>query len=101
MSEDVINAMEDIFEVAKQVYNVPNTPLLKEGMDAVAEGLDIINEEFTMMNRQFCDCLENIKAKIADLAASTEDNEVTRKAMTIVKEINIILDGEREENEMV
>lgn len=100
MSEEMLNAMEDIFEVAKQVYNVPNTPMLREGMDAVAEGLDTINSEFLNMVQTFCNHLENIKSMVSDLASSTADPETTRKAMAIIKEINIILDGDNEENEI-
>lgn len=100
MSEEMLNAMEDIFEVAKQVYNVPNTPMLREGMDAVAEGLDTINSEFLSMVQTFCNHLENIKSMVSDLASSTADPETTRKAMAIIKEINIILDGDNEENEI-
>lgn len=94
MSETMLNAMEEIFEVVKQVYNVPNTPLLKEGMDAVAEDLDTINEEVVKMTKEFCNQLGRLKMMVSDLAASTQDVGTTKKTMEIVKEINILLDGE-------
>ena len=81
--------MEDIFEVAKQVYNVPNTPMLKEGMDTVAYSLDVIREEYINMVNYFCGELEKIKALEIDQAIGRGDP--TEKSRTIIREINTIL----------
>ena len=88
MNEAMSQAMEDIFEVTKQVYNVPNTPLLKEGMDVVAESLDIIRETYINMLNYFCDKLEYIKSLEIEKATGGNPQE---KSMIIVREINDIL----------
>ena len=88
MNEAMNQAMEDIFEVTKQVYNVPNTPLLKEGMDTVAESLDIIRETYINMLNYFCDKLEYIKSLEIEKATGGNPQE---KSMMIVREINDIL----------
>lgn len=94
MHDQFIEAMEDIFEVATQVYNVPNTPMTKEGMDTVAYSLDVIREHLINTVEYFCERLEYIKSLEIEKACG---DDPTQKSMEIVREINNILGIGREE----
>ena len=89
MTEEVVRAMEDIFEVTKQVYNVPDTPLLKEGMDTVAYSLDVINEQYVNTIKYFCDILENIKS--LEIEKATDKRDSTEVSREIIRMINDVL----------
>lgn len=88
MHEQFIQAMEDIFEVATQVYNAPNTTMTKEGMDMVAYSLDVIRDHMMNTVEYFCQKLEHIKSLEIEKAL---DNDPAEKSMEIIREINSIL----------
>lgn len=89
MLENFNEASETIFEVTKQVYNVPNTPLLREGMDAVAQSLDTINQSMNEVVNYFIEKLEYIKSLEIEKIHSEDPVEAS---LDIIREINKILD---------
>ena len=91
MLENFNEASETIFEVAKQVYNIPNTPMLREGMDAVAQSLDVINQTMNEVIDYFLKELEYIKS--LEIEKIHNEDPVT-SSLTIIQEINKILDVE-------
>lgn len=95
MSERLIQSMEDIFEVTKQVYNIPNTPLLKEGMDTVAYSLDTIRDEYMELINYFCSELEKIKE--LEIEKATGRKDPTETSLEIIRRINVILGQSDEE----
>lgn len=88
MHDEFIQAMEDIFEVATQVYNTPNTTMTKEGMDMVAYSLDVIRSHMINTVEFFCQKLEHIKTLEIEKALG---DDPTQKSLEIVREINSIL----------
>jgi hypothetical protein len=89
MLENFNEASETIFEVVKQVYNVPNTPLLREGMDAVAQSLDIMNQSMNEVVNYFIEKLEYIKSLEIEKVRSGDPVEAS---LDVIREINKILD---------
>ena len=94
MLENFNEATETIFEVAKQVYNVPNTPMLREGMDAVAQSLDVIQNTMNQVIDCFYKELEYIKSLEIE---KIHNGDSTESSLKIIREINRFLEIEDEE----
>ena len=68
----VYDCFEDLFEAAKQVYNVPNTPLTEDGMKRIAVCLDGIKAFIALYANEEIMALTKIREK--EVKRVTKDN---------------------------